>query len=76
MVFKLTSNLSRLAGTLLLVIDSFISYERSDIITEIFGGRSLEELDIGKLMLPVILLVIGLYLLRKGKNKKHEEILD
>ncbi len=60
-------------GILIIIIDGFVFYYRSDILTELFKGRPLSELDIYKLLLPVILLLIGLFLIFNNlKTKKND----
>lgn len=52
-------------GIIIILIDGFVFYYRSDIVMEFFKGRSPDELDVYKLLLPVILLLIGLFLIFK-----------
>lgn len=60
-------------GTILIIIDGFVFYYRSDIVMEFFKGRPLRELDVYKLLLPIILLLVGLFLIfntRKNDTSK------
>lgn len=61
----------RLAGIILLLIDCFLVYYRRDIIVEMFNGRPLAQLEIYKLLLPVIVLVMAIFFItKKDKNEK------
>ena len=62
MNYKLTS------GIIVLIIDLFIIFYRRDIIFELFSGRPLNEIEISKLLLPLILLVISIYLMINRKS--------
>ncbi len=61
----------KVTGIIVLIISCFIIYYRSDIIIELFQGRNIDELDISQLILPLILIVIGLFLI--FKNKKNDK---
>lgn len=61
----------KVTGIIVLIISCFIIYYRSDIIIELFQGRNINELDISQLILPLILIVIGLFLI--FKNKKNDK---
>lgn len=58
-----------ITGIVIIVIDIFLIYYRSDIIIEMFSGRSWNQLDIFKLLLPLILLIIGVFLIFKKEKK-------
>ena len=61
-----------LSGTIILIISIFIFYYRRDILVELFGGRPLYELDLSQLLLPILLIVIGLFLIfKKEYNEKN-----
>ncbi len=62
----------KITGIIVLIINCFIIYYRSDIIIELFQGRDRDELDISQLILPLVLLVIGLFLILK--KKKNDEV--
>lgn len=62
----------KITGIIILIISCFIIYYRSDIIIELFQGRNIDELDISQLILPLILIVIGLFLILK--NKKNDKV--
>lgn len=62
----------KVTGIIVLFISCFIIYYRSDIILELFQGRNIDELDISQLILPLILIVIGLFLI--FKNKKNDKV--
>lgn len=62
----------KITGIIVLIINCFIIYYRSDIIIELFQGRDIDELDMSQLILPLVLLVIGLFLILK--KKKNDEV--
>ena len=61
-------------GIILILIDGFVFYYRSDIVMELLRGRALGELDVYELLLPVILLLVGLFLI--FKRTKHDTTKD
>ena len=67
-------NYKRLVGLLIIIIDFFIIYYRSDIIIEMFEGRSFNELEIFKLILPITLIIISLFFIfNKKKDEKNKD---
>lgn len=69
---KKSSQYNKVAGIVLLVIAAFVFYYRSDILVELFRGRPLQQLSISSLVFPIILLIIGIFLIlnKKGNGKK------
>lgn len=61
---------SKLIGLIILIFGIFISYERRDIIVEIFNGRDWAEIEIYQLLLPIVLIIISVFLLTKRKNER------
>ena len=66
--------LRTLSGIIILIIDCFIWYYRSDIITELISGRPIIEIDISQLILPILLLVIGVFLIFKKKTNEKQKM--
>ena len=60
-----------MTGIILIVIDCFFLFYKRDIIIELIDGRPVAQLEIYKLLLPVIILIIAIFLIAT-KNKKHE----
>jgi len=58
------------AGVILLILNVCILYYRRDIIIELINGRPVEEIKIYKLVLPLILLIITIYLFLNSKNNE------
>ena len=64
-------NSQKLTGGILLVIAIILLWIDSDIFREYFiEHRPVEQLQLQELVLPVILLILGLFLLFKRKNGK------
>jgi len=64
-------NSQKLTGGILLVIAIILLWIDSDIFREYFiEHRPAEQLQLQELVLPVILLILGLFLLLKRKNGK------
>jgi hypothetical protein len=64
-----------MTGIMLIVIDCFLLFYKRDIIVELINGRPIAQLEIYKLLLPVIILIIAIFLIT-AKNKKHESAAD
>lgn len=65
----------KLTGIVILIIDFLIIYYRRDIVIELCNGRDLNQLNIYKLLLPIILIIISIYLIFK-KNQNDENKTD
>ena len=64
-----------MTGIMLIVIDCFLLFYKRDIIIELLNGRPVAQLEIYKLLLPVIVLIVAIFLIT-SKNKKHENAAD
>lgn len=61
----------KLLGTITLVISIVLFWFAKDIFIELFNGRPIIEIKMKDLLLPVVLLIIGLFFLfKKTKNDK------
>lgn len=62
-----------LAAIILLLFDVFLWYYKWNIVTEMVQGRPLRQLPVSKLLLPLIVLVLGFFLLiKKTSNGKKD----
>jgi len=68
---KVIKKYGRLIGIIFLIIDIFIIYYRFDILQELINGRPAYEIELHGLLLPILVLVIGIYLIIK-KRKQYD----
>jgi len=57
-----------ITGVIIFVIDLAILWYRRDILVELFQGTPANEVDISKLLLPIILLILSLFLIFTKKK--------
>jgi len=65
----------KIMGLILIVVSTVLFFYASDIFREIFI-RPLAEIDFSRLVLPVILIIIGFYLLFKKKKNDVQKKSD
>ena len=70
---KLFEKYRKLIGFLLLVIVIFLLYYRFDIIIELVDGRPLHELELYRLILPIVLGGIVIFLFTKNMKKNDSK---
>lgn len=61
-------NYKLVTGIIILVIDLVIFWYRRDIIIELFQGTPANEIEISKLLLPIILLIVSLFFIFTKKK--------
>lgn len=66
----------KISGVFILIVSCFIVYERRDIFIEILNGRSLDEIEISDLILPLCLLILGVFLILKKSNNASQKESD
>jgi hypothetical protein len=57
----------KFSGILLLLLSIYFFFMRRDIFLEVITGRDLDQINIGELLLPLILLIISILTLYKSK---------
>jgi hypothetical protein len=62
--------LRKYTGLIILLLTIFITYSRRDILREMFNGRPFAQLELDKLILPILLLITCIYFLFPKKNEK------
>jgi hypothetical protein len=62
----------KLIGIITLLICFVLFWYNKDLLTELIDGRPLSELRIRDLLFPLILLIVGIYLLVKKTNDEKK----
>jgi|GEM_PF-1292791 len=62
--------LKKYSGLIILLLALFITYSRRDILIEMFSGRPMAQLELEKLILPLVLFITCIYFLLPKKNEK------
>ena len=63
---------TKLTGTLILISACVVIYIDWDIFRETFAGRSASEISYTDLILPLVMFIIGFYLIFKKKNNESK----